>query len=70
MDREVVKAVRCEEPTDENYGGWDILISVPFKDGSPGWACVAEIKSDTGKDVIVNVLETVDLVMRQSAEGY
>ena len=64
MSSEVVTAVKNTEPTDANYGGWDILISLPTgPSGDPAWCCVAEIQSDIGKDVVVNVLETAHLAL-------
>lgn len=61
---DVVTAVINAEPTDANYGGWDILISVPTgPNGEPGWACVEETKDAHLKDIIVNTLRTVHFVL-------
>jgi hypothetical protein len=66
-DTDVIKVVVNNEPTDANYRGWDILISVPFGDGSPGWACVAETRDDRIRDAIVTTLHTVHDMLADSA---
>ena len=63
---EVIRAVICNEPDDANFGGWDILISVPNELGFPMWVCVAETASFPKMRTICSALESVHQALKDT----